>query len=70
MPTMQLTGVQWRKSSRSGDETNKAQCVELADLSAAIGVRDSQAPGAGHLTVSRAALATMFGEIRGGRLDL
>jgi hypothetical protein len=44
--------------------------VELADLTTTVGVRDSKAPNSGHLTVSRSALATLFGEIKGHKFDL
>ncbi|GAA4224834.1 hypothetical protein GCM10022254_05230 [Actinomadura meridiana] len=60
----------WRKSSYSGDETNKAQCVEAADLGGSIGLRDSQAPDAGHLTVSRTDMANLVNRIKAGQLQL
>ena len=49
--------ITWRKSSRS-DETG-GQCVELAALPHAIGIRDSKAPGAGHLTLTPRAFADL-----------
>lgn len=58
----------WRKSSCSGG--TGGQCVELADLDAAIGIRDSKAPAAGHLTVSRHVLAGLIDRIKVGALDL
>lgn len=67
MSTLEVTRAVWRKSSYSGDETNKAQCVELADLTATVGVRDSKAPDADGLAVSRTAL---FEDIKGGKLDM
>lgn len=42
--------TQWRKSSRSN--TSGGACVEVARLAGAIGIRDSKAPAAGHLTLS------------------
>ncbi len=40
---MDLTGAQWRKSSRSG--TSGGNCVEVADnLPGVVGVRDSKDP--------------------------
>lgn len=40
---MDLSGAQWRKSSRSG--SNGAQCVEVADnLPGVVAVRDSKNP--------------------------
>ena len=45
---MELTGAQWRKSSRSDQTT---QCVEVAtNLSGVIGVRDSKDPAGPVLT--------------------
>ncbi|MEV6358525.1 DUF397 domain-containing protein [Streptomyces hydrogenans] len=37
-----LAGASWRKSSYSAD--NGGQCIEIADLSAHIAVRDSKNP--------------------------
>ncbi|MEV5572979.1 DUF397 domain-containing protein [Spirillospora sp. NPDC052269] len=48
----------WRKSSHSG--TEQSECVELADLVGGVGLRDSNAPEAGHLTLSRSALAELL----------
>jgi hypothetical protein len=41
----------WRKSSYSTEGTS-AQCVEVAKLAGAIGVRDSRHPDGGHLTLT------------------
>ena len=58
----------WRKSSRS--EADGA-CVEIAHLSGdVIGVRDSKAPMAGHVVISRRALAGLIAEIKADGLDL
>ncbi|WP_433143824.1 DUF397 domain-containing protein [Actinomadura nitritigenes] len=49
----------WRKSSHSSGGTS-GECVELRDLGSAVGVRDSRAPEAGHLAVSRGAFAELL----------
>ncbi|MEV0740313.1 DUF397 domain-containing protein [Streptomyces sp. NPDC050549] len=41
----------WRKSSYSG--SNGGDCVEVADLTPHIAIRDSKNPGGAVLTVSR-----------------
>ncbi|GAA2303653.1 hypothetical protein GCM10010402_73410 [Actinomadura luteofluorescens] len=43
--------IKWRKARRS--EAQGDACVELARLPGGIGVRDSKAPDAGHLALSR-----------------
>ncbi|MEU4821417.1 DUF397 domain-containing protein [Actinomadura citrea] len=48
----------WRKSSRSTQGTSE-QCVELAQLPHAVGIRDSKAPGAGHLSLTLRAFADL-----------
>jgi hypothetical protein len=53
----------WRKSSRSANGTS-GQCVELADLGSAIGIRDSKSPDAGHLTISPETFADLLSRIR------
>jgi len=52
--SVNFSAAVWRKSSRSGSGTNGA-CVEVAYVSAAVGVRDSKNPAAGHLTFGDAA---------------
>ncbi|MFC5181714.1 DUF397 domain-containing protein [Actinomadura harenae] len=54
----------WRKAKASGPE--EGACVELADLAAVVGIRDSKDPGAGHLRLSREALASLFREVGPG----
>ncbi|GAB3808720.1 DUF397 domain-containing protein [Micromonospora zhanjiangensis] len=47
----ELTGAQWRKSTRSGD--NNGACVEVADnLPDLVAVRDSKDPDGPALTFS------------------
>ncbi|SEF33136.1 protein of unknown function [Amycolatopsis pretoriensis] len=50
----------WRKSSHSGNEGN---CVEVA-IERTVGVRDSKAPAAGQLTVSRQAWSAALRRLR------
>ena len=45
---MDLTGLAWRKSSRSGGGDNNA-CVEVAFVGVVVAVRDSKSPGPGVL---------------------
>ncbi|GAA2608639.1 DUF397 domain-containing protein [Actinomadura fulvescens] len=59
---------QWRKSSYSGHEGG--ECVEIANLHAAVGVRDSKAPEAGHLTLSATGFADLIARVKRSELDL
>jgi hypothetical protein len=53
--------ITWRKSSYSGGGGSGGQdCVEVARLPEGVGVRDSKAPDAGHLSVSPAAFARVI----------
>lgn len=53
----------WRKSTYSDTQGNA--CVEVAGLpGGGIGLRDSKNPGAGHLTVSPAAFASLLTQIK------
>ncbi|RSN71780.1 MULTISPECIES: DUF397 domain-containing protein [Actinomadura] len=67
MTSTDLSRAVWRTSKRS--QQNGA-CVEIANLAAHIGVRDSKAPDAGHLTLTPDAWAAFMAEARGGRFDL
>ncbi|MEU8308607.1 DUF397 domain-containing protein [Actinomadura sp. NPDC048955] len=53
----------WRKSSRSVEGTS-AQCVEIAALPGAVGVRDSKAPEAGHLMLDRRDFRALLAELK------
>ncbi|MFC0042753.1 DUF397 domain-containing protein [Actinomadura rayongensis] len=61
--------IQWRKSSRSIGMENR-DCVELASLSLAVGVRDSKAPYAGHLAVRVGEFRRLVAEVKAGDHDL
>ena len=50
MTLSDLTGAQWRKSSRSGAGND---CVELVVARIGAAVRDSKHPEAGHLVFER-----------------
>lgn len=58
----QPTSPQWRKSSRSGSQSN---CVEVAGTLDR--VRDSKAPGAGVVRTSPAALSRFLDAVRRDR---
>lgn len=51
----------WRKSTRSDDYGN---CVEVATLSNAVGIRDSKALGSGHLTLARHTFANLLNQMK------
>jgi hypothetical protein len=61
----------WRKSSRSGTgSTGGEDCVEVAAFPAAVGIRDSKNPDAGHLAVSVTDFGRLVDRIRSGQLAL
>jgi hypothetical protein len=65
---MDLTGVVWRKSSRSS--TNGGDCVEVADnVPDGIAVRDSKNPDGPVLTFSRAEWAAFVEGVKDGQFD-
>lgn len=58
-----MTSPVWRKSSRSSDGTSD-QCVEVARLAEGVGLRDSKAPEAGHLSVSVQGFAALVARLK------
>ncbi|TDC68229.1 DUF397 domain-containing protein [Actinomadura sp. GC306] len=52
----------WRKSSRSTNQGG--ECVEVAALPDAIGVRDSKNPQVGHVVLSREGFATLVRHLK------
>ncbi|MFI6760550.1 DUF397 domain-containing protein [Micromonospora sp. NPDC050417] len=60
MVAADLGDVVWRKSSRSGSDTN---CVEIAELPQTIAVRDSKDPDGPVLTFVRSAWTSFVTDI-------
>jgi hypothetical protein len=58
-----MDSVTWRKSTRSGG--NGGDCVEVADLSDAIYLRDSKDPAGPVLRIDRAPWQTFVAGVRG-----
>jgi hypothetical protein len=52
------TGIQWRKSSYSGDQGG--DCVEVASLPPSVAVRDSKDPAGPVLALDPAAFVTFL----------
>ncbi|MBT2206886.1 DUF397 domain-containing protein [Actinomadura sp. NEAU-AAG7] len=52
----------WRKSSHSSSQGDA--CIELADLGAVVGVRDSKDPDGPRLVVSRDAFASLVADLK------
>ncbi|MBM0275247.1 DUF397 domain-containing protein [Micromonospora tarensis] len=61
---MELTGAQWRKSTRSSG--NGGDCVEIADnLAGIVAVRDSKDPSGPALTFPPAVWAAFVAQVAG-----
>ncbi|MGW0760294.1 DUF397 domain-containing protein [Streptomyces sp. NPDC002814] len=52
------TGIQWRKSSYSGDQGG--DCVEIAEAPTCVAIRDSKNPAGPMLTLDPAAFSTFI----------
>lgn len=68
MITVDFASVSWRKSTYSGGEGG--ECVELADLDAAVGIRDSKNPYGPKLVVSRRNLRVFITRIKSGHHEI
>lgn len=66
--TIDLTSAKWRKSSRSGG--GNASCVEVADLAAAVAVRDSKNPSGPALAFARPSWAAFACKVKAGEFNL
>lgn len=62
-----LSRPKWRKSARSGGGNN---CVEIAALVGAVGVRDSKNPAGQFITVSPAQWTAFAEGVKAGSHDL
>lgn len=67
MTDLDPSHARWRKSRRSN---NGGNCVEVADLTPEIAVRDSKAPNAGHLSFSPQHWTAFVTNVQDGRYDL
>lgn len=61
------SAARWRKSSRSSGQGG--QCVEIADLTPMIAVRDSKDPDGPKLTLNATAWRTLTHQIKNGHHD-
>ena len=65
MSTVDLSGLEWRKSSRRGQGSG-GNCVEVAFTGSDVAVRDSKWPAAGTLAFPAAGWAQLTGVLRDG----
>ncbi|WP_081842831.1 DUF397 domain-containing protein [Actinomadura welshii] len=62
------SGVQWRRSSRSGHQGG--ECVEVAALASAVGVRDSKDPDGARLAFGVAEWRVFARRVKASAFDL
>ncbi|WP_026341214.1 DUF397 domain-containing protein [Actinomadura atramentaria] len=60
---LDLSGVLWRKSSRSDE--HGGECVEVAAVAAAVAMRDSKDPDGPKLVVNRSAFTEFIHQVEG-----
>ncbi|SEG90745.1 protein of unknown function [Thermomonospora echinospora] len=68
MNTPDLSAARWRKSSHSGP--TGGECVELANLTPHVAVRDSKNPNGPALVFPAAGFAAVLRHIKNGAHDL
>lgn len=64
MTPVDLSRAQWKKSTRS---SGNGQCVEVADLDAAVALRDSKDPTGPALLFDRAGWTSFLAGAKGGQ---
>ncbi|MQY07288.1 DUF397 domain-containing protein [Actinomadura macrotermitis] len=60
--------INWRKSSHS--DMQGQECVEVAELTGAIGIRDSEAPEADQITLPTTGFTALVARIKQDELEL
>ena len=60
----------WHKSSYSGSSSGQSDCVEVAQLSGNVGVRDSKAPDIPHLAFGADDWRRFADRVKRGEHDL
>jgi len=60
----ELSPASWRKSSRSTGGDDQADCVEVAELSGRVAMRDSKDPAGPVLVFTRTEWRALLGGIR------
>ncbi|NKZ05781.1 DUF397 domain-containing protein [Actinomadura latina] len=68
MSTSKTSNVRWRKSSQSGPEGG--ECVEVAEIASAVGVRDSKDPDGPILTFGVAEWRAFAQHVKVRKFDL
>ncbi|APU18746.1 DUF397 domain-containing protein [Actinoalloteichus sp. GBA129-24] len=66
MTEPELPHDNWRKSSRSGSQSD---CVEIGQTPGIVGIRDTKNRDGGALMVDRAAFAAFLTSVKTGRLN-
>ncbi|MFB4316340.1 DUF397 domain-containing protein [Actinomadura sp. 21ATH] len=67
-PSADLSVTAWRKSSKSTAQGN--ECVEIADMSGFIAIRDSKHSTGLRVTMRRSSFTLLAQQIRRGQYDL
>ena len=68
MSASELPSILWRKSTRSDSEGGN--CVEVAEITKVIAVRDSKNPDGPRLALTRTAFTRFTRQLRTGRHNL
>jgi hypothetical protein len=67
-PSIDLMKLRWRKAS--GSSSTGSDCVEVANSTGAVAVRDSKDPDGPKLLIDRGAWHTLADQVGRGELDI